>query len=272
LPLILLLLLSRTCNRLRGQTPEAWRRREGDALYIECSYAAQTEYQNTKYWRLLKDRRYQEVVHIYSERSKQSRDGRTKITDDTTSRTVSITMTDLKAEDSGTYSCAIYKYSDGYIPLRTISLNVFKGSSPKVASPPPAPALTRIPKEEPDCCNGNTFIILSVVLFILLLLALLTSIALGVRHYKLLLRTGNREAENTRDRPEGTAQPGSTGRRESSQDDSKGLAYINLDVQSQPSPEDPLYCNVEPSQAHRSPQHVEYAVIAFSQSPRTGRE
>ncbi|KAF2987212.1 hypothetical protein EK904_013595 [Melospiza melodia maxima] len=67
-------------------------------------------------------------------------------------------------------------------------------------------------------------------------------------------------------------EPGSTGRRESSQDGSKGPAYINLDVQSHPSPEDPLYCNVEPSQAPRNPQHVEYAVIAFNQAPRTSKE
>uniref|UniRef100_A0A803VCE2 Uncharacterized protein n=1 Tax=Ficedula albicollis TaxID=59894 RepID=A0A803VCE2_FICAL len=124
---------------------------------------------------------------------------------------------------------------------------------------------------EPSSSN-NTFIIVTVVLLILLLLALITSTALGVRYYKLLARTGNRDVEDTRDSPEGTAQPGSTGRRKSSQDDSKGSGYINLDVQSHPSPEDPLYCNVEPSQAQRNPQCVEYAVIAFTPSPRSSRE
>ncbi|KAL2295404.1 hypothetical protein Nmel_017816 [Mimus melanotis] len=88
----------------------------------------------------------------------------------------------------------------------------------------------------------------------------------------LRVSRGNREAEDTRDRAEGTAQPGSTGRRGSSQDGSKESGYINLDVQAQPSPEDPLYCNVEPSQDPRNPPCVEYAVIAFNQSPRSARE
>ncbi|NXT12893.1 CLM3 protein, partial [Prunella fulvescens] len=254
---------------LQGQAPEAQRRREGDTLYIQCPYTGQTEHQNIKYWCLLRNRRCQELVYTYYyETTKQSKDGRIKINDDTTTKTVSVTMTDLKAEDSDTYFCAFYKHT--YVPLRTISLNVFKGDThPGVLQ---GPSSTQLRSQATSLCSGNTFLILSVVLLILLLLALLTSIALGVRYYQLLLRTGNREAEDTSDRAEGTAQPGSTGRRESSQDDSKGPAYINLDVQSPSSPEDPVYCNVEPSQAPRNPQHVEYAVIAFSQSPRTSRE
>ncbi|NXD43297.1 TRML4 protein, partial [Copsychus sechellarum] len=244
---------------LQGQISEAQRRREGDTLYIQCPYAELGIERETKYWCLLKDGGYQEVVSTYSERWQQSQDGRTQIKDNATNKTVSITMTDLKAEDSGTYFCAYYKYLHGiyrYISIRTISLTVFKG---EYLYPTQSQAFSR----------ESTFIIVTVVLLILLLLALITSTALGVRYYKLLARTGNREAEDTGDRPEGTAQPGS---RESSQDDSKGSGYINLDVQSQPSPEDPLYCNVEPSQAPRNPQRVEYAVIAFSPSPRSGRE
>ncbi|NWS05287.1 CLM8 protein, partial [Motacilla alba] len=245
---------------LQGQTPETQRRREGDTLYIQCPYTPETTRQHTKYWCLpLGNKQCQEVVRTYSESIQQSHDGRTKIKDDPTTKTVSVTMADLKAEDSGTYFCALYKSYYDYPRLRTISLNVFKGEY-------------LYPTQSQAFCSGNTFVILSVVLLILLLLALLTSIALGVRYYKLLLRTGIREAQDTSDRADGTAQPGSTGRRESSQDDSKGSAYINLDVKSHPNPEDPLYCNVEPSQAARSPRHVEYAVIAFNPSPRTGRE
>ncbi|NWX54707.1 TRML2 protein, partial [Promerops cafer] len=254
---------------LQGQTPETQRRREGDTLYIECPYTAQAEDKHTKYWCLLRSEACQEQLHTFFEYSKQSKDGRFKIKDDTTSKTVSITMTDLKAEDSDTYFCAFYRSYNEYVPLRMISLNVYKAHILGVFQ---GPSSTQLRSQATSLCNGNTFIVLSVVLVILLLLALTTSVALGVRYYRLLARTGNREAEDTSDRPEGTAQPGSTGRRESSQDDRKGPAYINLDVQSQPSPEDPLYCNVEPSQAHRDPQHVEYAVIAFSQPPRNGRE
>ncbi|KAI1230985.1 hypothetical protein IHE44_0008424 [Lamprotornis superbus] len=367
-----LILLPLCFPGLQGQTSEAQRRQEGDTLYIQCPYAPWTTDREKKYWCLLKDGGCQQLLQTYHEYERNSGDGRIQMRDNTTSKTVSITMTDLKAEDSGTYFCAYYY--GGYIRLKTISLNVFKGTQQltaeesgsvsvrchyKVAdygavtkawckmegemcnvlvttsSEPPAgnstaregvrmqddsrqgivtvtmeqlqpqdsgvywcalqelSALSRMEEVTlsvsrggfPDTerksqdtllgessCSEDTFLILSVVLLVLLLLALVTATALGVRHYRLLLRTGNREAEDTRDKPEGTAQPGSTGRRGSSQDDSKGSGYINLDVQSQPSPEDPLYCNVELSQAHRNPQCVEYAVIAFNQSPRNTRE
>ncbi|NXS78041.1 TRML2 protein, partial [Erpornis zantholeuca] len=248
---------------LQGQTHEAQRRREGDTLYVQCPYTAQAERQ-TKYWYRQRDGGYPPYVQTYSGGSPTV--GKITIQDDTTAKTVSVTMTDLKAEDSGTYICAS---SSSLYVLKTISLNVFKAHILVVfqglSSSQPRSQATSL-------SDGNTFLILSVVLLILLLLVLVASVTLGVRHYKLLRRAGNRDAEDTGDRAEGTAQPGSTGRRESSQDDSKGPAYINLDMQSHPSPEDPLYCNVEPSQAHRNPQDVEYAVIAFNQSPRSGRE
>ncbi|XP_068029369.1 polymeric immunoglobulin receptor-like [Anomalospiza imberbis] len=461
---------------LQGQTPEVQRRREGGTLYMLCPYAVWTTKQQTKYWCLLRDGECQEVLYTYYESSVQSRDKRSEIKDNRASKTVSITMTDLKAEDSGTYFCSVYK-SNTHVNarLRTISLNVFKellkweldtltvqcpvgygmvwcregqigctvplrrqtsskesemkslqdrasmeyndqralvvtmknlqardsgvywcalgserswkmevmlsvfkrtqqhtakesgnvsvqchykiadyrtvskawckkkeggtcnvlattrSESPEgnstaregvriqddtqqgivtvtmeqlqvqdsgvywcalqdgsglfrmeevtlsvsKALPPGGFPDSESQSEEilvGDSCSGNTFLILSVVLLLLLLLALLTSVALGVRYYRLLLRTGNREAEDTSDRPEGTAQPGSTGRRKGSQDGSKGPAYSNLDVQSHPSPKDPLYCNVELSQASRNPQEMEYAVIAFNQPPRTSRE
>ncbi|NXE69693.1 TRML4 protein, partial [Calcarius ornatus] len=246
---------------LQGQAPEAQRRWEGDTLYIQCPYASWTNGQQTKYWCLLENGRCKELVDTYW---KPSQDGRIQINDDTTAKTVSITMTGLKAEDSGTYFCAIYNYnSRTYIQLRSISLVVFRGeylyptqsqrfvpqaqgrAHPIMGSPTALPNLLR-----------QSFSWISPHLNPLIL-----------SHCK-----GIREAEDTSDRAEGTAQPGSNGRRESSQDGSKGPAYINLDVQSPPSPEDPLYCNVEPSQAPRNPQHVEYAIIAFNQSPRTGRE
>ncbi|CAN8199876.1 unnamed protein product [Coccothraustes coccothraustes] len=458
---------------LQGQAPAVLRRREGDTLNIQCPYAQSTTGQQIKFWCLLKDGKCQELVDTSYIYRKQSQDGRIQINDDAITKTVSVTMTALKAEDSGTYFCATYKYYNEYPRLRTISLIVFRellrweldtltvqcpeGSNSwcrgradcevpvsrqrsseqsemkslrdrvtvqdnarralvvtmknlqiqdsgvywcaldprrtrktevvlsvikrtqkltamesgnvsvlchyKIAdyhavskawckreegktcrvlvttsSESPAANSTawegvriqddtqqgivtvtmeqlqvqhsgvywcalqdgsgllrmeevtlNVSKALPsrgspdsesqsqdsllgDSCRGNTFLILSVVLLLLLLLALLTSTALGVRYYRLLLRTGIREAEDTSDRAEGTAQPGSSGRRESSQDDSKGPAYINLDVQSPPSPEDPLYCNMELSQAPRNPQHVEYAIIAFNPSPRTSRE
>ncbi|NWV10544.1 CLM5 protein, partial [Ptilonorhynchus violaceus] len=276
--LLLLLLLWRTCNRLQGQTSEAKRRREGDSLYIQCPYPEWFRDGVTKYWCREKDRECEVLVQTYYSNKRQSSDGRITIKDDSTSRTVSITMTDLKAEDSGSYFCAYYDRK--YVPFGTISLNVFKGGaaagshagvSPHVPGVFQGPSSSQPGSQATSLSNDNTLLILSVVLLILLILAVLTSITLSVRYYKLLGRTGNREAEDTNDRAEGTAQLGSTGRRESSQDDSKGPGYINMDVPPPPSPEDPLYCNVEPSQAHRKLQNVEYAVIAFNHAPRNDR-
>ncbi|NXU19840.1 CLM7 protein, partial [Pardalotus punctatus] len=248
---------------LQGQAPEAERRREGGALYIQCPYAAHVQDWQTKYWCRLKDQGCPALVQTSYGYRQQHRNGKITIEDDTTSKVLSITMTDLKAEDSGMYQC-FYSSNGHWHWIKTISLNVFKG---EYLYPHTKPGLVRN-------SNANTFIILSVVLLTLLILALVTSVTLGVRYYKLLERTGNREAEDTStsDRAEGTAQPGSTGGRESSQDDSRGPSYINLDVQSPPSPEDPLYCNVEPSQAHRNPPNVEYAVVTFNQSLRNDRE
>ncbi|NWI72145.1 TRML2 protein, partial [Dryoscopus gambensis] len=251
---------------LQGQTLDTERRREGDTLYVDCSYARIDDWY-TKYWCRLTDQPCQELARMYSQGRGRSTDERITIKDDTASKTLSVTMPDLKAEDSGTYFCAYY--ASRYVMLRMISLNVFRAHAPGVFQ---GPSSTRPRSQATSLSNENTFLVLSVVLLILLILALISSVTLCVRYSKLLERTGNREAEDTSDTPEGTTQPGSTGRRESSQDDSRGPAYINLDMHSQPSPEDPLYCNLEPSQALRNPQNVEYAVIAFSQSPRNGRE
>lgn len=58
----------------------------------------------------------------------------------------------------------------------------------------------------------------------------------------------------------------STERMETPKDDSKDLKYVTLDFKSQRSPEESLYCNVEPYQAPKNPkdENVEYAIIAHS--------
>uniref|UniRef100_A0A803W541 Ig-like domain-containing protein n=1 Tax=Ficedula albicollis TaxID=59894 RepID=A0A803W541_FICAL len=119
---------------LQGQTSGAQRRREGNTLHIQCPYTAWGIEREIKYWCLLKDGRYQFVVYTYS--GSQRKNGRIQIQDDTTNKTVSITMTDLKAEDSGTYFCT---YSSCAFPrIKTISLNVFKGEYlyPTQSQPP----------------------------------------------------------------------------------------------------------------------------------------
>ncbi|XP_051664429.1 trem-like transcript 2 protein [Manacus candei] len=194
-----------------------------------------------------------------------SQDGRVRIQDDTQQGIVTITMEQLQAQDSGVYWCALHE-SSGLSRMEEVTLEVSEALSDTEGSSQATP----LGNSPTPSSNVNTFILLSVVLSILLILALITSAALCVRLQKLLERTGNQGAEDTYDNSEGTAQLGSTERRESSKDDSKGLKHNNLDLQSQPSSEGPLYCNIEPSQAHRKPQgeNVEYAVIAFNQLPR----
>ncbi|KFZ66241.1 hypothetical protein N338_10048, partial [Podiceps cristatus] len=110
---------------------------------------------------------------------------------------------------------------------------------------------------------------LSVVLSILFILAVVTSMTLCVRQCKQLKRRGTRQEENTYEKPEDIAQLDITERKEGPKDDSEDLKYVTLNFKSQHSPEDPLYCNVEPSQTHGKPEdeNVEYAIIALKQLP-----
>ncbi|NXM70657.1 PIGR protein, partial [Serilophus lunatus] len=244
---------------LQAQTPAKERRREGATLYVQCPYTAKTN-NGWKAWCILKN-----GLACWYSYVRQSTDEKVTIDDNPTAGTVSVTMKDLKAEDSGTYMCL---QNDNSL-LKTISLNVFKGQAPTTLSDTEGTSQANPSENSPaPSSNVTTFILLSVILSILLTLALLTSVALCVRLHKLLQRTGSRGAEDTYGNSQGTAQLGSTGRRESSKDDSRGLKYINQDLQSQPSLGDPLYSNIEPN--HRSPrgENVEYAVIAFNQAPR----
>uniref|UniRef100_A0A8C9FTV8 Ig-like domain-containing protein n=1 Tax=Pavo cristatus TaxID=9049 RepID=A0A8C9FTV8_PAVCR len=124
LRVILLLLLC--CPGLRAQTPETeMSQREGSTFSIQCPYTTQPDNKQLKAWCRVRNARCELVAwklasmqYIYSDRARQ---GHITIQDD--NRTVSITMSDLQAEDSGMYSCV---YSSNYVPLKTILLNVYK--------------------------------------------------------------------------------------------------------------------------------------------------
>ncbi|KFP91431.1 hypothetical protein N311_12491, partial [Apaloderma vittatum] len=121
--------------------------------------------------------------------------------------------------------------------------------------------------------NANTFILLSGILSTLFILALISSVMLCVRWRKQLKTRGNRQAEDIYDEAGDVAQLSSTERIESPKDDNKDLKYVTLNFKPQLSPEDPLYCNVEPSQAHRKPkdENVEYSIIALKHLPRNDK-
>uniref|UniRef100_A0A8C3LV76 Ig-like domain-containing protein n=1 Tax=Chrysolophus pictus TaxID=9089 RepID=A0A8C3LV76_CHRPC len=262
---------------LPAQTPEAeMSQREGSTFSIECPYTAQPDNKQLKAWCRVRNERCELVAwilasmqYIYSDRARQSH-----ITIQDDNRTVSITMSDLQAEDSGIYSCM---YSSNYVPLKTISLNVYKV--------PAATTLSVTTGSSQKNSSGNSTqprntIIISVVLCILLILALAITTTLGIRQRKKLKTKGNREAEDTYDKPEDTydkpespAQLESAERMRRTTDDSRDVNYITLDFKSQLSSDEPLYCNVELSQTPRKPidENVEYAIITSKQLPRNDK-
>ncbi|XP_014809250.1 PREDICTED: uncharacterized protein LOC106894822 isoform X2 [Calidris pugnax] len=338
---------------LQTQVPKAKERRpEGSSLYIQCPYTAQTGYQQEKAWCRVRDEECEPLVETTnptpSPFTNKATKGNVTIEDDCLYKTVSITMTNLQAQDSGTYSCAYRSNSNQYIPLRTISLIVFKelhkresdslsvqcpygtlGDSTDTkylcrredqnrckevvwtnypstrsytqglagrtwiqddtqnktvtitmrnlqaqdsalaqttvsgtASPTQATPSGNSP---PPSSSVHTFRILSGVLGILFILSLISLITLYVRQRKQLKRRSNRQAEDIYDKPEDTAQLDRTERTEIPKNDSEDLQYVTLNHKSQLSPEPPLYCNVEPSQAYRKPkdENVEYAAVAL---------
>uniref|UniRef100_A0A8C9FLS6 Ig-like domain-containing protein n=1 Tax=Pavo cristatus TaxID=9049 RepID=A0A8C9FLS6_PAVCR len=124
LRVILLLLLC--CPGLRAQTPETeMSQREGSTFSIQCPYTTQPDNKQLKAWCRMRNARCELLVLTLASReyqySDRARQGHITIQDD--NRTVSITMSDLQAEDSGIYSCM---YSSNYVPLKTILLNVYK--------------------------------------------------------------------------------------------------------------------------------------------------
>ncbi|KAM6044124.1 uncharacterized protein VSU04_013670 [Chlamydotis macqueenii] len=129
MPLRALLLLPLCFPGLQAQTPHAEEERlEGSSLSIECPYTAYTYYQYQKAWCRLREGQWELLVEInptqYSYTTRASK-GKVTIEDNPRRGTLSITMTNLQTEDSGTYSCALRSPYE-YYPLQTISLNVFK--------------------------------------------------------------------------------------------------------------------------------------------------
>ncbi|NXF63876.1 TREM1 protein, partial [Ciccaba nigrolineata] len=243
----------------------AW---ELDSLSVQCKYSAWVHSTDVKVWCRRTQTGCEVVVRTdypSAQRNSKALEDRTLIQDDSQRRTVTITMHKLQARDTGVYWCGLYRHSD-ITPTMEASVNVSKitagttllGTGGTNQGTPsgdtPAPS-----------SNVNFFILLPGILSILFILALISLITLCVRRHKQLKRRGNTQAEDIYEKPEDIAQLDSTERKGSPKDDSKDLKYVTLNFTSQLIPEDPLYCNVEPSQAHRKPkdENVEYAIIAL---------
>ncbi|NXY73882.1 TRML2 protein, partial [Glareola pratincola] len=242
--------------------------RELDSLSAQCPYSAPGHSTGTKVWCRRQGQSECKVVarsdYPSTRHNGQALEDRTLIQDDTQKRTVTITMQKLQPQDSGLYWCASYRGSL-LIRIMEFQLSVSKSEYLLLAKP----ASWRVSASPPSCfsllSNVHFFSIFSGVLSILFILALISSVTLCIRQHKQLKRRGNRKAEDIYDKPEDIAQLDNTERMESPKDDSEDLKYVTLNYKSQLSAEDPLYCNVEPSQAHRKPkdEHVEYAIIAL---------
>ncbi|NWH65282.1 CLM8 protein, partial [Geococcyx californianus] len=218
---------------------------ELDRLSLQCPYSEPKYSMQTKAWcRKTGRTECNPVVRtdfVSTWRNSKDLEARSSIQDDTQNRTITITTEKLQAQDTGIYWCALYVYP-GPTCIMEISLSVSKSDS-----------------------IVNTFILISGVLSILVILALISLITLCVKRRKQLKRKGNGQEEDTHGKPEDIAQLKSSERMESLKDVSKDLKYATLNFKSRPSPEDPVYCNVEPTQAHRKPEeeYVEYTAIAL---------
>ncbi|XP_075377809.1 triggering receptor expressed on myeloid cells 1 [Mycteria americana] len=246
---------------------------ESGNVSVQCRYSAPDYGAVSKAW--CKEGASKECTVLVNTDLKPSgylgtpQQGRVTIQDDTQQGTVTITMQQLQAQDSGVYWCALNE-RPRLLRMAEVTLSVSEVSAGTTLSGTGGTSQSTPSDNTPaPSLNVNAFIILSGVLSILFILALISMITLCVRRRKQLKRRGTSQAEDTYEKPEDIAQFDSTERMESPKDDSKDLKYVTLNFKSQLSPEDPLYCNVEPNQTHRKPkdENVEYAVVAFKQLP-----
>ncbi|XP_072701056.1 polymeric immunoglobulin receptor-like isoform X1 [Ciconia boyciana] len=246
---------------------------ESGNVSVQCRYSAPDYGAVSKAW--CKEGASKECTVLVNTDLKPSgylgtpQQGRVTIQDDTQQGTVTITMQQLQAQDSGVYWCALNERPH-LLRITEVTLSVSEVSAGTALSGTAGTSQSTPSDNTPaPSLNVNAFIIPSGVLSILFILALISMITLCIRRRKQLKRRGTSQAEDTYDKSEDIAQFDSTERMESPKDDSKDLKYVTLNFKSQLSPEDPLYCNVEPNQTHRKPkdENVEYAVVAFKQLP-----
>ncbi|NWR77364.1 CLM5 protein, partial [Centropus unirufus] len=237
---------------------------ELDRLSVQCSYSKLEYERDTKAWcrREEQDKCNPVARTDFSPTPRNIKDlvARSSIQDDTRNRTITITVEKLQAQDSGMYWCARY-VAPAPTWIMEVSLSVSKSEylwATAVDAGTLQPHLA-------SCSNVNTFILISGLLSVLFILALISLTTLFVRRRKQKKRRGNRQEEHTYSQPEDITQLHSSKGMESPKDDSKDVKYATLNFKPRPSPEDPLYCNIEPSQAPRKPEDegVEYAVIAL---------
>eukprot|EP00075_Anas_platyrhynchos_P011408 XP_027300661.1 uncharacterized protein LOC113839921 isoform X1 [Anas platyrhynchos] len=247
---------------------------ELDSLSVQCPYHTLGYRSERKAWcrAVGQTGRCELVVSTdttYTRGISKGKEGRASIQDDTQNRTVTITMEKLQAQDSAVYWCAFYtpNATINFTPIMEVRLSVAKRPAATTLSVTTGTSQNYRPGNSTQAGQGvGTYIIISTVLHLLLIPVVIILITSCIRHHRKLKRRGNRQAEDIYEKPEDTTQLESTERMETPKDDSKDLKYVTLDFKSQRSPEESLYCNVEPDQAPKNPkdENVEYAIIAHS--------
>ncbi|XP_042740333.1 uncharacterized protein LOC122187130 isoform X1 [Lagopus leucura] len=252
-------------------------RQELDGLSVQCPYGALGHSEGRKAWCQQRGEAECSLIVSTCYSHTWGSSGRvwnrsSSIQDDAQRGIVTITMDKLQAQDSGVYWCALYNPFQRPAFTRIMEVRLF------VDKIPAATTLSVTTSSSQKNSSGNSTqprntIIISVALCILLILALAIITRLGIRQRKKQKTGGNRQAEDTYDKPESPAQLESTERMGRTTDDSRDLNYITLDFKSQLSSDEPLYCNVELSQTPRKPteENVEYAIIAHKQLPKNDK-
>ncbi|XP_009670094.2 polymeric immunoglobulin receptor-like isoform X1 [Struthio camelus] len=257
--------------------------RESDMLHVQCLYSSPDYRAVTKAWCKVGAGKECAVLvrtdQQPSEHHRTAQPGTTTIQDDSRRGIITVTMEKLQAQDSGVYWCALYEHPQLF-RIVEVTLDISNGSDETTLSvtantsqtTPSVNNASFTTTAPPKRSSVNIFILLSVFLGILLILALTSVITLCIKKHRQP-RQGNRQAEDIYDKPEDTAQFQSTERMESPENDSKDLKYVTLNFINQLSPEEPLYANVGQSQAAEKPkaETVEYANIALKQLPANNK-
>ncbi|NXN13764.1 TRML2 protein, partial [Indicator maculatus] len=241
---------------------------ELDTISVQCKYRALEHRTTPKVW----CQRDSSGCHIWLRTNSTWEDsraleGRALIQDDTEGGILTVTMRKLQAQDAGTYWCALHR---DWQPARIMELRLFVSKSKYPLQPavvPPA-ASCGIPCSQLCTPCSQLWYPLQPAVYPL-------QPAVYPLHPAVVppasscgtpcIQLCNRQGESSCGKPEDVAQGGSSERMESPKEDSKDLKYATLKFEAQPSPEDALYCNLEPRQAHRRPRDVDvqYAIIGL---------
>ncbi|NWJ07383.1 PIGR protein, partial [Crypturellus undulatus] len=105
-------------------------RPEGSTFFLQCPYTERDSYRTPKALCQMTKKECSIVAQTYypylDAYVNQPTGSKVTVRDNIKNETILITMSNLQVQDSGTYSCAYRQSPYIYVPLKTISLHVFK--------------------------------------------------------------------------------------------------------------------------------------------------